>query len=370
MTGRATARIDLGAITRNVERLRSAARGATMCAVVKADGYGHGAAQCAAAARRGGAEVLAVATALEAQRLREEGDQGRILILGALRDGAEIGLALEAGAEISVWDARFAALLPDDARAHVKLDTGMGRLGTRDPTTAAEIAQSLGRRGALAGLWTHFATADDRGDDFFATQLERFRQWAVPLKQYHPDAALHCANSAATLRDDESHFDMVRCGIAVYGMDPFGEDPLTQGLHPALSLSSFVAAVKVAQVGESVGYGRTYVAAEPATIATIPIGYGDGVRRSLSNNCEVLIGGKRRELVGNVSMDNITVLAEGVAEGDEVVLLGEQGAERILAEEWAKRLGTINYEVTCGLTSRVIREPTESGASIPGTNTP
>lgn len=356
LSPRATARVDLGAIERNVARLRDAAGGAAMCAVVKADGYGHGAVGCAKAARKGGAEVLGVATVSEAQHLRDGGDDGRILILGALHGPEEVKRALAAKAEISVWDARFAALLPDDARAHVKLDSGMGRLGTRDPVEATAVAESLAQRGALAGLWTHFATADDRADKFFATQLERFAAWFTPLKERNPEALVHCANSAATLRDPACHFDMVRCGVGIYGLDPFGEDPFARQLEPALSLTSYVAAVKRAERGDSVGYGRTFVATEPTQVATIPIGYGDGVRRLLSNNCEVLIGGDRHELIGNVSMDNITVRGDGVAYGDEVVLIGSQADERVLAEEWAQRLQTINYEVTCGLSSRVARE--------------
>jgi alanine racemase len=327
-----------------------------MCAVVKADGYGHGVAHCAIAARAGGAEMLAVATVQEAQQLRNSGDKGRILILGALHGADEVKVALEAKAEISVWDADFAALLPDDARAHVKFDTGMGRLGTRDGDEATAIADSLAQRGALAGVWTHFATADERADKFFGKQLERFTAWMRPLKERHSDVIAHCANSAATLREPASHFDMVRCGVAIYGLDPFGLDPFAEQLEPALSLTSYVAAVKTAKRGDSVGYGRAFVATKPTLVATIPIGYGDGVRRLLSNNCEVLIGGERHELIGNVSMDNITVRGDGVSFGDEVVLIGAQGDQRVLAEEWARRLETINYEVTCGLSSRVARE--------------
>ena len=355
MSARATARVDLGAIERNVARLRDAAGGAVMCAVVKADGYGHGAVDCAQAARKGGADVLAVATVAEAQQLRKSGDKERILILGALHGADEVKQALRIKAEISVWDPRFAALLPDRARAHVKFDSGMGRLGTRDPLEATEIADKLAGRGALAGVWTHFATADEQPDKFFGKQLERFTEWMTPLKQRHPDVVVHAANSAATLRDPACHFDMVRCGVGIYGLDPFGRDPFTHGLEPALSLTSYVAAVKIAERGDSVGYGRTFVATGPTPVATIPIGYGDGVRRLLSNNCEVLIGGERRELIGNVSMDNITVRAEGCSYGDEVVLIGAQGEERVLAEEWARRIQTINYEVTCGLSSRVAR---------------
>ena len=164
------------------------------------------------------------------------------------------------------------------------------------------------------------------------------------------DLVVHAANSAATLREPRSHFDLVRCGIAIYGMDPFHEDPAAHGLEPALALRSWVAAVRRFDAGDSAGYGRRWTAREPTWVATVPIGYGDGWRRALSNDCDVLIGGRRHPLVGTVSMDNVTVALgpdTDVSVGDEVVLIGAQGDERILAEEVARRLGTINYEVTC-----------------------
>jgi alanine racemase len=169
----------------------------------------------------------------------------------------------------------------------------------------------------------------------------------------------HAANSAAALRDPASHFDMVRCGIAIYGMDPFHEDPAAHGLEPALSLHSWVAAVRRFEPGDSAGYGRRWTAAERCWVATVPIGYGDGWRRGLTNDCDVLIRGRRHPVVGTVSMDSVTVaLGAGtdVEVGDPVVLIGSQGEDRILAEEVARRLGTINYEVTTGLLPRVRRE--------------
>ena len=169
----------------------------------------------------------------------------------------------------------------------------------------------------------------------------------------------HAANSAATLRDPASHFDLVRCGVGIYGLDPFQSDPADEGLEPALSLESWVAAVKRFEPGDSAGYGRRWIAAEPTWVATVPIGYGDGWRRALSDNCDVLVSGRRYPLVGTVSMDNVTVelgAETDVEVGDPVVLIGEQDGERILCEEVARRLDTINYEVTCGLTQRVRRE--------------
>jgi alanine racemase len=213
----------------------------------------------------------------------------------------------------------------------------------------------------LAGVMTHFATADDLDDDgFFVAQLAVFADWAREIKADHPEIVVHAANSAAVLRDARAHFDMVRCGIAVYGMDPFGEDPAARTLEPALELSSYVAEVKRCAQGESAGYGRRFVAERDTYLGVLPIGYGDGWRRGLSNNGDVLVAGARRPLVGTVSMDNITVdLGPDPAAqellGAAAILIGAQGDERIAAEEVARRLDTIDYEVTCALTPRVER---------------
>jgi len=343
----------------NVARLRAHLGPSTaLCAVVKADGYGHGAVPCARAALAGGAARVAVVTGTEAQRLREGGIEAPIIAFGAL-DDEELDRALDAGAEIAAWSTRFLRRLGDrDARVHVKLDTGMGRLGTRDPRRADEVVEALGER--AVGLWTHFATADERGDRFFGEQLERFRAWALPHKERRPELILHAANSAATLREPASHFDMVRCGIAIYGLDPFGEDPAGHGLRPALTLRSYVATVKRCEPGQSAGYGRTFVADEPTRLATLPIGYGDGWRRALSNNSDVVIRGRRYPVAGTISMDNLTVdvgLDSDVEPGDEATLIGDG----ILAEEVARRIGTINYEITCGLLPRTRRAYVRDG---------
>jgi alanine racemase len=358
---RALARVDLGAVARNCERLNGALTdGAELCAVVKADGYGHGAGPCARAALEGGATWLAVATAHEAMQLRDESIDARVLVMGALTP-ADAQLALQAEADVVAWREGFVRRLAEwaegrFARVHVKLDTGMGRLGTRDPEEAARVAEIVGDDDLLelAGLMTHFATADEPGDEHFPRQLERFTTFA----ERFPGVMAHAANSAATLRDPASHFDMVRCGIAIYGLDPFNSDPADHGLEPALSLSSYVGRVEPFEPGAGAGYGQTWHATEPTTVATLPIGYGDGWRRGLSNDADVLIAGRRRPLVGTVSMDNVTVnlgKADGVEAGESAVLIGPQGKERILCEEVAQRLGTINYEVTCGLSSRVPR---------------
>jgi alanine racemase len=374
---RALARVNLAAIERNSARLRSELRsGAQLAAVVKADAYGHGALPCALAALRGGATWLAVASAQEALALRRGGIDARLLVMGSIA-GEEIDTALEADADLVAWRESFVAAIGErgSARVHVKLDTGMGRLGTRDPVEAGRVVAAVAEHPALelAGLMTHFATADERGDAFFAEQLGRFDTWVREQRRHHPDVIVHAANSAGTLRDPASHFDLVRCGIAVYGMDPFGEDPDARNLEPALELTSAVADVKPVAAGESAGYGRSFIASEPTNLAVLPIGYGDGWRRSLSNNADVLIGGRRRALVGTVSMDNVTIdvgdvgspAAAPVRPGEEAVLIGRQGGERITAEEVAERLGTINYEVTCGLLPRVERRYHRDGMPAP-----
>jgi alanine racemase len=360
---RAVARVDLGAIARNCGALARVAAPATLCAVVKADGYGHGAVEAARAAQAGGAGWLAVATAGEAAGLRAAGIEGPLLVMGAL-SADELTAALRARADIVAWREEHAAALAahpdaDGARVHVKLDTGMGRLGTRDGAEAERTAAAVAAapRLRLAGLMTHFATSDD--DPAFAReQLARFLAWAEPLRARHPDVLLHAANSAATLGIPESRLGMVRCGIAVYGMDPFGADPDAHGLAPALELRSYLAEVKPIAPGESAGYGRRFVAREPTWIGTVPVGYGDGVRRALTNDCDVLVAGRRVPVAGTISMDNLTVDLgpDPPARGAEVVLIGARDGERVLAEEWARRLGTINYEITCGIGPRVPRE--------------
>jgi len=287
-------------------------------------------------------------------------------VMGALTR-EDVRIAVASAADVVAWDERFVRLLQeiagaDDLRAnvHVKLDTGMGRLGAKDEATARAVAQAVddADRLDLSGAMTHFATADEPGDEHFPHQLDRFKPFAEELRQGRDGLVVHAANSAATYRDDAAHFDMVRCGIAVYGLDPFQEDPGERGLEPALRLESYVAAVRRFEAGDSAGYGRRWQAEQPTWVGTLPIGYGDGWRRDLTNNAEVLVRGKRFPLVGTVSMDNVTIdlgPETDVEPGDRAVLIGEDGGERILCEDVARRLGTINYEITCGLSQRVRR---------------
>jgi alanine racemase len=286
--------------------------------------------------------------------------------MGALT-AADVDIVLSAGSEVAVWRQGFLALLADRARAqgrparvHVKYDSGMGRLGNPDPDQVMALARACEADPhlQLAGVWTHFATADEPDSDFFGEQLSRFEAVAAAVKAEFPAAIAHAANSAAVFRDRRSHFDMVRCGVSIYGLDPFQGDPAVRGLAPALSLRSYVADVKRFPPGASAGYGQRWKATEKTWVGVVPLGYGDGVRRGLSNNAEVLVGGRRYPLVGTVSMDNLTIdlgPETAVVPGDEAVLIGVQGEERILAEEVARRLQTINYEVTCGISARVPR---------------
>jgi alanine racemase len=367
MYERASARIDLGAVAHNVGVLRRAiGPGIELSPVLKADGYGHGLAGCAPAAIAAGVDRIAVATAREAAAVRELDPDVPILVLGALSP-EESELAIAAGGAISVWEPGFAEAL--DARAaaagrtvrvHVKYDTGMGRLGDFDPgqvlATARRVDASANLE--LEALWTHFATADEADRSFMHRQLDRLNRLAARAKAEFPEVRLHAANSAATLTDPATRLDLVRPGVALYGMDPFGSDPADHDLRPVLSLHSYVATVKRFEPGMSAGYGRTWTAEQATTVVTVPVGYGDGVRRGLSNRGEVLIGGVRHPIAGTISMDNLTVAVgdHAVSVGDEVTLIGEQDGERITAEQVARTLDTINYEVTCGVSPRVPRQ--------------
>jgi alanine racemase len=372
MALRALASVNLAAVKRNVERLRrDLADGVQLCAVVKADGYGHGAVEVALAAQEGGATWLAVATAEEAEALRSGGVSARILVMGALAP-QELPVALAARADVVAWSESFVETLlaaepSDPVGVHVKLDTGMGRLGTRDADMAWKIAERIAAAAPtleLAGAMTHFATADE-DPEFFSEQLAAFTPFADEIRRRFPGVLVHAANSAATLREPASHFDLVRCGVAIYGLDPMQEDPALRELEPALELTTYVAAVKPAAAGESTGYGRRFVAERDTWIATLPIGYADGVRRAFTNNAEVLIGGRAYRLVGTVSMDNVTVELgpdhEIVHPGDAATIIGASGDRVQTAEQLAARIGTINYEIVCGISSRVPRRHHRDG---------
>ncbi|MFL5871898.1 MAG: alanine racemase [Solirubrobacterales bacterium] len=366
---RAFARIDRDAVRANCARLKAElGDAAELCAVVKADGYGHGADTCAASALEGGATRLAVATAAEAEQIGRRFQHVPLLTMGALT-AEEVDAVISAGSELALWCEDFRRLVADRARAHghrsrvhVKFDSGMGRLGNTDPAETVALARAVAEDPnlELTGIWTHLATADEPDSAYFEEQLDRFEQVAAAVKAEHPGVVAHAANSAAVLRDKRSHHDMARCGVAIYGLDPFQRDPADHDLRPALSLRSYVADVKRFPAGASAGYGRRWKAPVDTWVGVIPLGYGDGVRRALTNNAEILVRGRRRPLVGTVSMDNITIdlgPETEVESGDEAVLIGRQDGVEILAEEVAHRLETINYEVTCAISPRVPRRP-------------
>jgi len=319
--------IDLGALRANVRRLVEAAAGAEVWAVVKADGYGHGAFDCADAALASGATALCAATVGEALELLPLA--ARTIVLGPVAN-REIAQAREAGLELVVGDGE----IPEAVRVHVKLDTGMGRWGIAElPSPTREVV----------GVMTHLATADS-DPEFARLQLERFRAATEPVARL----TRHAANSAAALRIPESRLDAVRCGVALYGLSPFQADPADDGLVPVLSWESEVTQCKLLQPGDSSGYGRRFLAERETWIGIVPVGYGDGFRRGLSGT-EVLVDGVRRTVVGTISMDALAVeLEDEVPRGTRVTLVGGD----LLIEEHARRLGTINYELTCGVVTR------------------
>ncbi len=319
--------VDLGAVRRNARALLKALEGAQLWAVVKANAYGHGAVEVAAAAVDEGAGALCVATVAEGLELRAEFSLARILVMGPTASSREVAEAREARLELAIWEDE----IPEGVRVHVKLDTGMGRWGLSElPRPGAEVV----------GLMTHLATADS--DPAFAEQqVERFREATDP----YADLMRHAANSAAALRLPSSRFDAARCGIALYGLSPFGEDPAADGLEPALSWRSYLAQVKRLEAGESTGYGRRFTAERATWIGIVPVGYADGFRRDLTGT-EVRVGGEPRRVVGTISMDAFAVeLEREEPVGAPVTILG-QG---VLAEAHARVAETINYELVSGI---------------------
>ena len=326
--------IDLGALRRNVAALLRALDGADLWAVVKANGYGHGAVDVAGAALGAGASALCVATVPEGLALRREFVGVRILVMGPASSSREIAHAREAGLELAVSGDD----IPEGVRVHLKLETGMGRYGL------AELPDAPGPE--VVGLMTHLATADT-DIEFARAQLERF----LAATADYAHLTRHAANSAAVLRLPESHLDAARCGIALYGLSPFGSDPADDGLEPVLSWQSHLAHVKLLQPGESTGYGRRFVAERPTWIGLVPIGYADGFRRNLTRT-KVRVAGELRRVVGTISMDSFAVeLSRELPVGTPVVLLGHG----VLAERHARVARTINYELVCGIESSPLR---------------
>jgi alanine racemase len=321
--------IDLGAIRRNAETLIRAADGAELWAVVKAEGYGHGAADVARAALQAGASAVCVATLQEALQLRAPLREARILVMGPVSE-REIAEARAARLELVASTTQ----VPEGVRVHLKIDTGMGRWGLSElPAPSRDVV----------GVMSHLASAES-DPDFTDLQIERFREATAELE----GVTRHLANSAGALAYPGSRFDAVRCGIALYGISPFGTNPAEHGLEPALRWESHLALVKRLAPGQSTGYGRRFIADRPVWIGIVPVGYADGFRRDMTGT-DVLVGEDRRNVIGAISMDALAVeLDEPLAEGTVVTLVGRG----ILIEDHARVADTIGYEIATGLNTR------------------
>ena len=360
--------VDLDAITHNVSELCLAVAPALVCAVVKADAYGHGDVPVAEAAIAGGAVWLAVALVEEGVRLREAGLDTPILLLSE-PDVADASEVVGWGLQPTVYHPEFAKALAAAAESswpvHVKVDTGMHRVGA-ETAVALELVQAIDAsdRLHLESVWTHFAVADE-DEEFTDVQVRRFREFVASVRATGIDPRLlHTANTAGALEHPASRFDLTRIGLGLYGLRPGAHVGPGLDLRPAMRVVSRVSMVKQLEEGTRPSYGRRRPLPRAATIATVPIGYADGVgRRLAAASGEVLIHGQRYPLAGTVTMDQIVVDVgdDPIVEGDEVVLLGRQGDDEIPAEEWAERLDTINYEIVCAFGPRLPRRYIQSG---------
>lgn len=353
--------VDLEAVRHNVRRLKPA--DAELMAVVKADAYGHGDVPVARAALEAGATWLGVALVEEGVALREAGIDARILVLSEFPFGSEKE-ALAADLTPTLYTDHGLAALAEAARStgrtarvHVKLDTGMHRVGLWPPEAAPTYCRAVVDAGLeLEGLWTHFVSSES-DEATTMRQLERLLRAAETVRaQGAAPRLLHAANSGATILYPQTHLDLVRPGAAIYGLA--AGPGLGAGLTPAMTLRSEVTLAKRLPAGERLSYGHRYELEREAWIATVPVGYEDGYPRLLSNRAEVLIRGRRHRVAGIVTMDQLLVDCgdDEVAPGDEVVLIGRQGDERITPEELAERIGTIGYELATAVSERVPRE--------------
>lgn len=347
---RTWAEVDLGAIRHNVQILSRRASGAHLMAVVKADAYGHGALPVSQAAIEAGADSLAVVTAEEGAELRRGGIEAPILVFTDLLPD-RLDLAERFKLTVTAHSIESAKRIAARPRlwAHLKVNTGMNRWGV-DPGEVGEARKILG--GRLSGVYTHFASADG---DAEATRRQMKIFDKVLSAHDFGGAIAHAANSAATLWRPAARYDLVRPGVALYGLHPAGDggDPASEGLRPAMTLKSYVADARRLVPGDGVSYGLTFRAGEPMYAAVVPVGYAEGYRRTLSGVGEALIRGQRRPVLGRVTMDATVFGADSSVEvGDEVVLIGEQGGERVGAEELGRLAGTINYEITTGIDPR------------------
>lgn len=355
--------VDLDAVRHNVRMLRASVGGAQLCAVVKADGYGHGAVAMARAAVDEGATWLAVATVEEGEELRDASVAGPILLLSEPTVDA-VPRLIQARLTPTVHTIPLAEALAADGRqidVHLKVDTGMGRVGAAlsDWNGLLDHVQRTGGRLNVQGIWTHLACADEPGSDVTDEQLDRFEHALAAARDKGVEPPLvHAANSAGALLHPRSHHTMVRVGIALYGLSPSPDvDARDHDLRPVGSLRTAISLVKPVVAGQPLSYGHRWRAPADGWAATLPVGYADGVPRALTNNAVVLHDGRRRALVGTVTMDQVLVWFddEAPAVGDEVVLLGRQGDEEIRMEDWAERIGTITYEIATSISARVPR---------------
>ena len=357
--------IDLEAIRNNVRVMRGAsAQGAAFLAVVKANGYGHGAVPVARAAIEAGASMLAVAIPEEGIELREAGITLPILVLGGIEPQAAEAVAAHDLTQVVFDEARIRALsaagvkLGKTAKVHLKLDTGMCRIGVRTPEEAAALTALIDSLPGieLTGCFTHMATADEDEQAGTLAQIARFEQLTAAIAAVHPQPITrHAANTASIFRYPQAHYDMVRGGIALYGYPPMAG---VKGLRPAMRWVARAVYVKEIQPGDRVSYGGLFEAKAPTRVMTVPVGYADGYRRGLTGKGCVLVRGQRAPILGRVCMDQIMVDVthiDGAQTGDEVVLLGAQGNDMIDADEMAAWLGTISYEVICSPSARVPR---------------
>lgn len=360
------ATVDLAAIRHNVRTLRAAAGGAELCAVVKADAYGHGAVPAARACLEAGAGHLAVSSVEEAGELRAAGITAPLLLFSE-PPVAAIPDMLAVEAVPPVYTAAFAEAVAAagrergaDVPVHLCLDTGMGRVGVERARWAGFLDGLPAAGLDVVGTWTHLARADEPEQPTTSQQLDAFDEVLGLLADRGIDpGVVHTANSAATLVHDRAHRMMVRAGIAVYGLSPAeAVDAADHDLRPALSLTTEVAFAKRIPAGTPISYGHRWQAPADGWLATLPIGYADGVPRLLSGRFDVLWRGQRRPVVGTVTMDMVHVWCgdEQPVVGDSVVLLGTQGDNSMRVEDWAATIGTITYEITCQLTARVPRE--------------
>ncbi|MEA3076733.1 MAG: alanine racemase [Actinomycetota bacterium] len=355
--------VDLVAVRANVGLLRDAAPGAALCAVVKADGYGHGAVAVARAALDAGATELAVALVEEGVALREAGVDAPVLLLSEMPVDAA-GEVVARGLTPTVYSAEGVDALERVGRpvaVQLKVDTGMHRVGAsydEGLALAKRIAGSPTLR--LDAVWTHFAVADEPAQrDYTDAQVDRFDEFCRALRDAGIEGFRRHASNSAGLLYTAAHYDVVRAGIAMYGYSPDPSWPEAATLRPALSLVASVSYVKTLDAGERVSYGLRYALPARSVIATVPLGYADGVPRRLSGTgASVLIGGRHCPIAGTITMDQLMVDCgpdSPVAVGDEVVLLGRQGDAVITADDWAERTGTISYEILCGIGPRVPR---------------